>query len=321
MKGKDPTFFSKILTSFSCSNEVIFDVPSENYTVGQLLQDVKEYWGLTEIKTFWRIQKAETGNTLPSSAILGKLINSSSTTILKLLPLKPIQIPSVGIEKEIQIEQKNIIAEEEEIKEEGEMSIAKSIETILQEFFKVSWVQKQTKMHGISSLTLDEFNQAIKNFGLFVEANSDHPMNAFLDSNISKKTFVRKIYPLFLEFIKDQKFDLKSRKKILEQVTDLSSPKSWYNENKKFERSIHLHLGPTNSGKTHSALTRLSQSQTGIYLGPLRLLAHEIYEKLNNQGVPCNLITGWKKNKYKFKNTYQFLFFLTRTTNNSSTKC
>ncbi|TPX30918.1 hypothetical protein SmJEL517_g05631 [Synchytrium microbalum] len=58
------------------------------------------------------------------------------------------------------------------------------------------------------------------------------------------------------------------------------------------KRHIHLHVGPTNSGKTHEALSRLSTATTATYLGPLRLLAHEIYERLNKNGVACSLITG-----------------------------
>ncbi|KAJ4368194.1 RNA helicase [Neocucurbitaria cava] len=50
--------------------------------------------------------------------------------------------------------------------------------------------------------------------------------------------------------------------------------------------------GPTNSGKTYHALKRLEEAETGIYLGPLRLLAHEVYTRLNAKGKPCGLVTG-----------------------------
>lgn len=53
-----------------------------------------------------------------------------------------------------------------------------------------------------------------------------------------------------------------------------------------------MHVGPTNSGKTHNALVRLQAAESGAYLSPLRLLAHEIYERMNAAGRPCNLITG-----------------------------
>lgn len=55
---------------------------------------------------------------------------------------------------------------------------------------------------------------------------------------------------------------------------------------------MHLHVGPTNSGKTYHALKRLEEARKGIYLGPLRLLAHEVYSRLNAAGKPCALITG-----------------------------
>ena len=49
-------------------------------------------------------------------------------------------------------------------------------------------------------------------------------------------------------------------------------------------RQIILHVGPTNSGKTYQALKRLENAESGIYCGPLRLLAHEIFEKMNENG-------------------------------------
>jgi ATP-dependent RNA helicase SUPV3L1/SUV3 len=58
------------------------------------------------------------------------------------------------------------------------------------------------------------------------------------------------------------------------------------------QRVWHLHVGPTNSGKTYHALKRLEEAGDGIYAGPLRLLAHEIFERMNAKGIPCNLITG-----------------------------
>jgi ATP-dependent RNA helicase SUPV3L1/SUV3 len=53
-----------------------------------------------------------------------------------------------------------------------------------------------------------------------------------------------------------------------------------------------LHIGETNTGKTHHALERMKEARTGLYLAPLRLLALEVFEKLNFEGVPCSLKTG-----------------------------
>ena len=58
---------------------------------------------------------------------------------------------------------------------------------------------------------------------------------------------------------------------------------------------VRLHLGPANSGKTYDAIETLKNSATGVYLAPLRLLAWEVADKLNNQGHPCSLLTGEEK--------------------------
>lgn len=55
---------------------------------------------------------------------------------------------------------------------------------------------------------------------------------------------------------------------------------------------LKLFKGPTNSGKTHAALERFKQAKSGVYLGPLRLLANEIFMKMNAADVPCDLATG-----------------------------
>jgi ATP-dependent RNA helicase SUPV3L1/SUV3 len=58
------------------------------------------------------------------------------------------------------------------------------------------------------------------------------------------------------------------------------------------ERTFEYFVGPTNSGKTHAALEVLRAAESGIYLAPLRLLALEVYERLNELGAPASLVTG-----------------------------
>ncbi|WP_209123783.1 DEAD/DEAH box helicase [Alkalihalobacillus sp. BA299] len=53
-----------------------------------------------------------------------------------------------------------------------------------------------------------------------------------------------------------------------------------------------LHIGETNTGKTHQALERMKEANSGLYLAPLRLLALEVFDKLNHEGIPCGLKTG-----------------------------
>lgn len=59
-----------------------------------------------------------------------------------------------------------------------------------------------------------------------------------------------------------------------------------------FKRHFILHAGPTNSGKTYRAIQDLKESGNGVYLAPLRLLAYEMYERMTESNIPCNMITG-----------------------------
>ncbi len=65
----------------------------------------------------------------------------------------------------------------------------------------------------------------------------------------------------------------------------------------RMQRKFIALLGPTNSGKTHRAMEALAKAASGVYLAPLRLLALENYERLQNarpHGAPIkvSLITG-----------------------------
>jgi len=81
----------------------------------------------------------------------------------------------------------------------------------------------------------------------------------------------------------------------LAKITDLRLPHEWFPRARELTRRIEYHWGPTNSGKTHAALNRLKTATNGVYCGPLRLLATEVYERLNAAGVKCNLLTGQEK--------------------------
>lgn len=76
------------------------------------------------------------------------------------------------------------------------------------------------------------------------------------------------------------------------KVADLRYPAEWYPRARSIQRTIHLHVGPTNSGKTYQALKRLEHSKSGFYAGPLRLLAQEVYHRFKDKDIPCSLVTG-----------------------------
>ena len=70
------------------------------------------------------------------------------------------------------------------------------------------------------------------------------------------------------------------------------SPESYVERARRLQRIFILHVGPTNSGKTYDAIEDLKTHTPGVYLGPLRLLALEMFDKLNEAGVPCSMLTG-----------------------------
>ncbi len=80
------------------------------------------------------------------------------------------------------------------------------------------------------------------------------------------------------------------KNKILQLVP--SRPELEFPEALEMKRHFILHIGPTNSGKTFQALERLKNAKAGVYLGPLRLLALEVYEKMKEYGIACTMLTG-----------------------------
>lgn len=82
----------------------------------------------------------------------------------------------------------------------------------------------------------------------------------------------------------------------LQQINELHTaailayPAEDYPEARRIKRKFIMHVGPTNSGKTHMALRALAAASSGVYAGPLRLLAHEVWERLNQgQIVPLGM--------------------------------
>lgn len=90
------------------------------------------------------------------------------------------------------------------------------------------------------------------------------------------------LYPKFRQY--------KVKNKILDLVP--ARPEMEFAEVRTMERRFILHIGPTNSGKTFRSLERLQTAEKGVYLGPLRLLALEVYEQMKGCRVPCTMLTG-----------------------------
>lgn len=122
--------------------------------------------------------------------------------------------------------------------------------------------------------------------------------------NIEKKSLKRKWkQEHLLEWLESLKASVIQSKKWIEAINNAVDTLNWEDYEKRFDayyrkqkRTFKIVLGPTNSGKTYQALEalkNLKEGQKGVYLGPLRLLALEVFEKLNDHhNESCSLMTG-----------------------------
>ncbi|XRB12656.1 ATP-dependent RNA helicase SUV3L, mitochondrial [Pseudoscourfieldia marina] len=107
-------------------------------------------------------------------------------------------------------------------------------------------------------------------------------------------THLQLLVPLFTQYVKVHHADLLSSSDTEGTAAGaaLVAPHEWYPVARAIRRRIIYHAGPTNSGKTYRALEALKAAPSGVFCGPLRLLAMEVWDKLNLAGCPCTLLTG-----------------------------
>ncbi len=109
-----------------------------------------------------------------------------------------------------------------------------------------------------------------------------HSLN--ITPKIKKKVIRRFIHSISELLVKQQRHELLAR-----TIRDF---KNLFPMAREMRRKLTLHIGPTNSGKTYTAMKKLEAADTGYYLAPLRLLALEGYEGLKEKGIESSLITG-----------------------------
>ncbi len=99
----------------------------------------------------------------------------------------------------------------------------------------------------------------------------------------------KKIIKLFIQSIQKLIIQRQKEELLARSIRDF---KNLFPLSREINRELVLHIGPTNSGKTYSAMKELKDADTGFYLAPLRLLALEGYEELKKHGVDSSLVTG-----------------------------
>lgn len=154
----------------------------------------------------------------------------------------------------------------------------------------MTWAKKVVQPWSPGEETLSEETRRARDY----EAQSIYS-RLFDESGIGAREQRYKMKPVLKKMLLDhiQSTQISAEQNsIAKNLADFRYPTEWYPAARAIQRKIHLHIGPTNSGKTYHALKRLEEAETGVYAGPLRLLAHEVYSRLNAKGKVCALITG-----------------------------
>ncbi|XP_062927568.1 ATP-dependent RNA helicase SUPV3L1, mitochondrial [Mobula hypostoma] len=161
---------------------------------------------------------------------------------------------------------------------------------VLNKFYKRKEMQRLGNENGLDARL---FHQAFISFRKYVmEVDSlSVDLHIILNDICCGAGHVDDLFPYFMRHAK-QIFPMLDCMEDLRKISDLRLPANWYPEARAIQRKIIFHAGPTNSGKTHKAIQSFLAAKSGVYCGPLKLLAHEIFQKSNDAGVPCDLVTG-----------------------------
>ncbi|KAI9597671.1 P-loop containing nucleoside triphosphate hydrolase protein [Syncephalis fuscata] len=168
------------------------------------------------------------------------------------------------------------------------------VQARLSAFDRLPIIRRRCSTIGLSN---SEFSRLARNFMAEINANRIHgcSMHSLVQIMLNDgiESVDNALIPNFYTYV-ESSVPTESLDKInrLRQLSDLRRPTEWHVGARATRRRIIMHVGPTNSGKTYNAMQRLQNAENGVYCGPLRLLAHEVYERFNTSGHLCNLITG-----------------------------
>ncbi|CAG9529470.1 unnamed protein product [Cercopithifilaria johnstoni] len=164
------------------------------------------------------------------------------------------------------------------------------ISRVLENFARRPLVRELSEQNNVNRKMFHAAYKSFRNYCL--HASPLDPCIAIVISDIlNKARDVDSIYPYFIEHAKRVYPHLECEKE-LKTLSDLTKPYNWYPKARELFRRIHFHAGPTNSGKTYEALQLFYKAKTGFYCCPLRLLASEVCQKTNEQGIKCDMVTG-----------------------------
>ncbi|XP_034188078.1 suv3 RNA helicase isoform X1 [Osmia lignaria lignaria] len=166
---------------------------------------------------------------------------------------------------------------------------------ILATFANTKSIRELSTQYGLDDTI---FNTAMGNFRKHCIESESLPadIHVILSDLTQGVGHITDLFPYFLRHTK-QMYPHIDYLEELKKISDLRDPPQWYPIARTKKRKLIFHAGPTNSGKTYHALQRFMTATSGVYCGPLKLLAVEVFNKCNSMGTPCDLITG-EEHKY-----------------------
>lgn len=145
---------------------------------------------------------------------------------------------------------------------------------------------------------LKDYDEVVERFEELLEYTSKRLLDAYNKKNSTDFDFYEVVRGNYNSFLSVGLITVLTKMHIPKLVAKEfeenfpSNPKDEYTQARHMRRKFYIHLGDTNTGKTYNAIERLKTAKNGVYLSPLRILALENFEKLNKEGVVCNLLTG-----------------------------
>ncbi|XP_078358132.1 ATP-dependent RNA helicase SUPV3L1, mitochondrial-like [Oculina patagonica] len=158
-------------------------------------------------------------------------------------------------------------------------------------FFEDWRVRKAARQNGISDVLFKKIFRDFRRKLLLQIKKGNEQMLKVFSTSYYKSDYIANLFPLFLAYARRAHPMLNCIDEV-KKISDLRGPADLFPAARTIKRKIIFHAGPTNSGKTHSAIERFRAADTGLYCGPLRLLATEVFRRTNDTGLPCDLVTG-----------------------------
>lgn len=179
---------------------------------------------------------------------------------------------------------------DQESNENNSRTAQRNLAQFMDYFSQSKFVKDRCKFYKIPS---DIIDSGIKQFSADLLADNSKylsrkkAIDCIMRNEKMDSILLPPLFSYFLHKYPKQTLHLKE----LYEAADFTRPEKEF-FSRRIKRKVTLHIGPTNSGKTYQALKAFKEAKRSIYLSPLRLLAHEIYEKMNSEGIPCNMVTG-----------------------------